>query len=26
VYEPFLAGLEKKEVSRKKPFVTTKSK
>ena len=26
VYEPFLAGLEKKEVSRKKPFVTTKTK
>lgn len=26
VYEPFLAGLEKKELSRKKPFVTTKSK
>jgi hypothetical protein len=26
VYEPFLAGLEKKEVSRKKAFVTTKTK
>ena len=26
VYEPFLAGLEKKEVSRKKPFVSAKTK